>query len=215
MPDRMYIALLVALLAVLPQATVATDDVLPVGVRSVLKLRDVPAETLSIYVEDVATGDAVLQWLPDAPRNPASTMKLLTTLVALDVLGPTYRWRTEVHALGEIDGGDVGHRVVRPEGGSGSSRILDHQAFGLGEIAEVLVEAGQMVEAGDVLARLEDGSVVAVRQRNVIATAFHPELAGEVRFHRLLTTMAGAYEEPAEGSGRRPHPTRRGLEASR
>ena len=27
--------------------------------------------------------------------------------------------------------------------------------------------------------------------------------------------MAGAYVEPAEGSGRRPHPTRRGLEASR
>ena len=67
----------------------------------------------------------------------------------------------------------------------------------------------------DVLARLEDGSVVAVRQRNVIATAFHPELSGEVRFHRLLTTMAGAYEEPAEGSGRRPHPTRRGLESTR
>jgi 5'-phosphate synthase pdxT subunit len=67
----------------------------------------------------------------------------------------------------------------------------------------------------DVLARLEDGSVVAVRQRNVIATAFHPELTGEVRFHRLLTTMAAAYVEPAEGSGRRPHPTRRGLEASR
>jgi hypothetical protein len=56
---------------------------------------------------------------------------------------------------------------------------------------------------------------VAVRQRNIIATAFHPELSGEVRFHRLLTTMAGAYEEPAEGSGRRPHPTRRGLEAAR
>jgi pyridoxal 5'-phosphate synthase pdxT subunit len=67
----------------------------------------------------------------------------------------------------------------------------------------------------DVLGRLEDGSVVAVRQRNVIATAFHPELSGEVRFHRLLTTMAAAYEEPAEGSGRRPHPTRRGLESTR
>jgi 5'-phosphate synthase pdxT subunit len=62
----------------------------------------------------------------------------------------------------------------------------------------------------DVLARLDDGRVVAVRQRNVIATAFHPELAGDVRFHRLLTTMACAFEEPAEGGGRRPHPTRRG-----
>lgn len=68
----------------------------------------------------------------------------------------------------------------------------------------------------DVLARLDDGSIVAVRQRNVMATAFHPELAGESRFHRLLATMAGAYAEPAEGSGRRPHPTRRGrLEAQR
>jgi 5'-phosphate synthase pdxT subunit len=66
----------------------------------------------------------------------------------------------------------------------------------------------------DVLARLEDGSVVAVRQRNVMATAFHPELSGDVRFHRLLTTMAGAYEEPAEGSGRRPHPTRRGRQGA-
>lgn len=66
----------------------------------------------------------------------------------------------------------------------------------------------------DVLARLEDGSVVAVRHRNVMATAFHPELSGDARFHRLLTTMAGAYEEPAEGSGRRPHPTRRGRQGA-
>jgi 5'-phosphate synthase pdxT subunit len=62
----------------------------------------------------------------------------------------------------------------------------------------------------DVLARLDDGRIVAVRQRNVIATAFHPELAGETRFHRLLATMAGAFSEPDKGSGRRPHPVRRG-----
>ncbi len=61
----------------------------------------------------------------------------------------------------------------------------------------------------DVLARLEDGRVVAVRQRNVIATAFHPELAGETRFHRLVATMAAEHDDPGEGSGRRPHPTRR------
>lgn len=61
----------------------------------------------------------------------------------------------------------------------------------------------------DVLARLDDGRVVAVRQRNVIATAFHPELAGETRFHRLVATMAAEHDDPGEGSGRRPHPTRR------
>jgi len=61
----------------------------------------------------------------------------------------------------------------------------------------------------DVLARLDDGRVVAVRQRNVIATAFHPELAGETRFHRLLVTMASDHDEPGEGSERRRHPLRR------
>ena len=52
----------------------------------------------------------------------------------------------------------------------------------------------------DVLARLEDGRIVAVRERNVLATAFHPELAGETRFHRLLATMAEAHREPDEGA---------------
>ena len=61
----------------------------------------------------------------------------------------------------------------------------------------------------DILARLEDGRIVAVRERNVIATAFHPELAGETRFHRLVATMAAEHDDPGEGSGRRRHPTRR------
>jgi 5'-phosphate synthase pdxT subunit len=61
----------------------------------------------------------------------------------------------------------------------------------------------------DVLATLDDGRIVAVRERNAIATAFHPELAGETRFHRLVATMAGEYDDPGEGAGRRHHPTRR------
>jgi 5'-phosphate synthase pdxT subunit len=72
--------------------------------------------------------------------------------------------------------------------------------------APIIEEVGPEV---DVLARLDDGRIVAVRERNVIATAFHPELTGETRFHRLLATMAAEHADPAEGSGRRPHPTRR------
>jgi 5'-phosphate synthase pdxT subunit len=95
---------------------------------------------------------------------------------------------------------------------------LEVPVLGHDPVHAVFIRAPVVERVGDdvdVLGRLEDGSVVAVRQRNVIATAFHPELSGEARFHRLLTTMASAYLEPAEGSGRRPHPTRRGSEAPR
>ena len=72
--------------------------------------------------------------------------------------------------------------------------------------APVIERAGPDV---DVLARLPDGRIVAVRERNVIATSFHPELAGETRFHRLVAMMAAEHADPGEGVGRRPHPTRR------
>jgi len=68
---------------------------------------------------------------------------------------------------------------------------------------------GRVGPGVDVMARLDDRRIVAVRERNVIATSFHPELAGETRFHRLLTTMASEHADPGEGVGRRPHPTRR------
>ncbi|GIJ47746.1 pyridoxal 5'-phosphate synthase subunit PdxT [Virgisporangium aliadipatigenens] len=39
-----------------------------------------------------------------------------------------------------------------------------------------------------------DGRIVAVRQRNVLATAFHPELTGDLRVHRLFVDMARAQQ---------------------
>jgi 5'-phosphate synthase pdxT subunit len=81
-----------------------------------------------------------------------------------------------------------------------------------GPVHGVFIRAPVIERVGpgvDVLARLDDGRVVAVRDGNVVATAFHPELAGETRFHRLIAMMASEHADPGEGSGRRPHPTRR------
>lgn len=49
--------------------------------------------------------------------------------------------------------------------------------------APLVEEAGPGVER---IAALEDGRLVAVRQGPLIATAFHPEVTGEHRFHRLF-----------------------------
>jgi 5'-phosphate synthase pdxT subunit len=67
--------------------------------------------------------------------------------------------------------------------------------------APIIERVGPGVE---VLARLPDQRVVAVRQRNVMAISFHPELAGETRFHQLVVTMTAERAEPAGSSGRRP-----------
>ncbi len=55
--------------------------------------------------------------------------------------------------------------------------------------APVIERIGPGVE---VMAELSDGRIVAVREGNVIATSFHPELAGETRFHQLVVDIATA-----------------------
>ncbi|MBI5927935.1 MAG: pyridoxal 5'-phosphate synthase glutaminase subunit PdxT [Chloroflexi bacterium] len=41
----------------------------------------------------------------------------------------------------------------------------------------------------EILSRLEDGGIVAVRQHHLLATAFHPELTGDSRMHQLFLDM--------------------------
>jgi 5'-phosphate synthase pdxT subunit len=89
---------------------------------------------------------------------------------------------------------------------------LDVPLLGDRPVHAVFIRAPVIESVGpgvDVMASLPDGRIVAVRQRNVIATSFHPELAGETRFHRLVATMAAEHADPGEGLGRRPYPTRR------
>ena len=117
MIERFWPVFLAAFFLALPSAATADKEELPVAVRRVLEVRQVPDDTLSIYVQDLETGDAVLEWHADTARNPASTMKLLTTLVALDRLGPAYRWKTEVYALGDIvDGRLDGDLLIKGYG---------------------------------------------------------------------------------------------------
>jgi 5'-phosphate synthase pdxT subunit len=60
-------------------------------------------------------------------------------------------------------------------------------------IRAIFIRAPWVAETGagvDVLSAVE-GHPVAVRQGNVIAVSFHPELTGETRLHELLLTLIG------------------------
>jgi pyridoxal 5'-phosphate synthase pdxT subunit len=62
-----------------------------------------------------------------------------------------------------------------------------------GPVHAVFIRAPWVAEHGDeveVLARVDDHPV-AVRQGNLLAVSFHPELAGETRLHELLLRMNG------------------------
>ncbi|MGI8552916.1 MAG: pyridoxal 5'-phosphate synthase glutaminase subunit PdxT [Dehalococcoidia bacterium] len=53
--------------------------------------------------------------------------------------------------------------------------------------APLITDVGPEVR---VLARLEDGRIVAAESKTLLATSFHPELTADNRFHRRFTQMA-------------------------
>jgi D-alanyl-D-alanine carboxypeptidase/D-alanyl-D-alanine-endopeptidase (penicillin-binding protein 4) len=79
-------------------ATGALADDLPAATRGYLTRENIPEASLGIVVRDVDTGANLLQVNPATPRSPASTMKILPTWAALDLLGPAYSWKTRAYA---------------------------------------------------------------------------------------------------------------------
>jgi D-alanyl-D-alanine carboxypeptidase/D-alanyl-D-alanine-endopeptidase (penicillin-binding protein 4) len=128
----------------------ASETTLPESLRSALDVRQLPDDSLSIYVEDLGTGEVVLNHNSDIARNPASTFKLLTTLVALDVLGPAYKWHTDVYAIGEIENGHLrGDLLLK---GNGDPFLVTERVW---QLLREVRQAGIHEIDGDLL--LDDG----------------------------------------------------------
>lgn len=80
---------------------------LPEPVMQVLARHKLTANGLSVYVQDVNDGTPLLAVNAQVPRTPASVMKLVTTLVALNQLGPAFRFNTDLYADGEAKQGRI------------------------------------------------------------------------------------------------------------
>ena len=85
---------------------------IPQSVEISLEKNGIPKDAVSISVIEIQPGPsgkpigkAISDWRGNVPMNPASTMKLVTTLVGLDILGPQYRWRTSLYTDGKIERG--------------------------------------------------------------------------------------------------------------
>lgn len=88
---------------------------------------------------------------------------------------------------------------------------LDVRELGETPFHGVFIRAPLIERVGpevEVLAQLDDGTVVAAQQGNLLATAFHPELTADDRFHRHFVELAWkaqakAQEQPSQ-SRRKP-----------
>lgn len=52
----------------------------------------------------------------------------------------------------------------------------------------------------EAVATLEDGTIVAARQGNLLATSFHPELTGDTRLHELFLSIGNRQSEIDDGA---------------
>ena len=92
---------------------------LPLEVESALARAQVPREALSVVVADAEASRKAprLAWQAQAPVNPASVMKLVTTYAALDQLGPAFTWNTPVYLEGSVQGGTLqGNAYIQGQG---------------------------------------------------------------------------------------------------
>jgi 5'-phosphate synthase pdxT subunit len=73
-------------------------------------------------------------------------------------------------------------------------RDLDIPKIGREPFHAVFIRAPRIARTGsevEVLARLDDGTIVAAQQGRLLATSFHPELTGDRRLHEHFLSLAG------------------------
>lgn len=122
------------------------------------------AHALGMIAIPLGGGEAIVRHNANAAMNPASTMKLLTSLAALSVLGPEYRWRTDAHLRGRLADGVLEGDLVLRGGGDPKLVIEDLAEFiarmraaGLREIRGDLVLDDAIYDVGEASVQDFDG----------------------------------------------------------
>lgn len=98
-------------------AYAATNATLPEGVAKSLKANKISQQSLSVVTLPLnGPGNGTI-FNADVSVNPASTMKLVTTFAALELLGPTYQWKTEFYTDGQLKNGVLNGNLYLKGGG--------------------------------------------------------------------------------------------------
>ena len=85
--------------------------------------------TVSLMVRDARSGSTLYQHNPRTRLVPASNLKLLTTAAAMDVLGPQYRFSTQVLSTGSRQGERLAGNLYVRGLGDPTVQFADYQAL--------------------------------------------------------------------------------------
>lgn len=112
-------SLVVSLLFVIAAVPSTAQDLqpLPAVVADALSRSAIPLQSVGAYVQEVGGPKPVVALNAETGFNPASTMKLVTTNAALELLGPAFTWKTRAYMRGTLTG-DVlnGDLIIKGEG---------------------------------------------------------------------------------------------------
>lgn len=104
MPTICWRYMLMQILVLCALQNVCHADALPATVSNALKQAGIPNSAVGIVVQEVSGQKALFAINQRIAFSPASTMKLVTTDAALELLGPTFTWKTQVYAAGSMEG---------------------------------------------------------------------------------------------------------------
>lgn len=89
-----------------------TLTTLPPEVQGVAVRYQLPAGEMGAIVQEIGSPAPLVSVNAQVARNPASTIKVLTTLAALEELGPAYVWPTEVYVDGPVENGTLNGDLI-------------------------------------------------------------------------------------------------------
>lgn len=97
--------------------TANAQNTLPPSVENLLKKAGLKNQQMHLLILPANRDTPILNYQAETSVSPASTLKLLTTFIALDELGPNFRWKTQIYTEGTLkDGILIGNLYIKGGG---------------------------------------------------------------------------------------------------
>ncbi len=155
---KKYKSLYILLIGILSITASEAQSSLQSGMERIMNSRELTHSSISFSVLDMESGDLLASMRPNTSLTPASSIKVLTTLTAITVLGESYQFSTKVGYEGtlEADGTLQGDLMIYgcgdPTLGSGSFTGYPNFEQLLDQITKMVKDAGITCIDGDIIA---------------------------------------------------------------